>query len=98
MKFENRYQEIIEEIWSKKEKQTRRTRNESMKEATLVFAKECSGLEVNCADALSILNILVSEALNEEEAKAAFDTVYAEETNSVSFPIKGGTIFELKIK
>ena len=42
MKFENRYQEIIEEIWSKKEKQTRRTRNESMKEATPVFAKECS--------------------------------------------------------
>ena len=32
------------------------------------------------------MNILVSEALNEEEAKAAFDAVYAEELGLQLFP------------
>lgn len=97
MRIYDRYEEIVNEIWCKKEKQTRKTKCQSQEEATPVFADEYNGKIVDKADALAVIDIVNACSLDKMKSQDAFDDVYQERSNYISFELKNGKFFELKI-
>ena len=97
MRIYDRYEEIVNEIWCKKEKQTRKTKCQSQEEATPVFADEYNGKTVDKSDALAVIDIVNACSLDKMKSQDAFDDVYQERSNYISFELKNGKFFELKI-
>ena len=97
MRIYDRYEEIVNEIWGKKEKQTRKTKCQSQEEATPIFADEYNGRQLNKADALAVIDIVNACSVDKVKSQDAFDDVYQERSNYISFELKNGKLFELKI-
>lgn len=89
---EKRYEELVNEIWESKEKQTRRTKLESQREAKLLLIEEFAEKELDKENALWLAYIMPA---NDENCEATTAIINGVKEVSVNLD---GQRFRIKVK